>query len=220
MITRREFLWKLNSEDLILPALLLSQNSIHILRGNNMRKNFGVKPAVYPMPVFIIGTYNEDGSPNAMNAAWGGISEENQISICLDPEHKTAENILSRKAFTVSMATVDQVVACDYVGIVSGNDVKDKMEKSGLHEEKSEFVDAPLFKELPMAVECKMISFDTKTCCLIGEIINVCADDSILTDGKIDPVKLRPITYDTINKDYYALGEKVGNAFKDGKKLF
>lgn len=184
-----------------------------------MRTNFGVKPYVYPMPVFIVGTYNEDGSPNAMNAAWGGISEANQLFICMDPEHKTAENIKQRKAYTVSMGTVDQYKACDYVGIASGNDTPDKMEKSGFHAEKSEFVDAPLFKELPMAVECKLISFDEKTCFLLGEIVNVCADESILTDGKVDPKKLRPIVYDSMNHDYYSLGKKVGNAHADGNEL-
>ena len=103
----------------------------------NMRKNFGAKAMVYPMPVFIIGAYDENGVPNAMNAAWGGISEETEISICLSPEHKTVENILTRKAFTVSMATADQVAACDYVGIVSGNDVPDKVARAGFHAVKS-----------------------------------------------------------------------------------
>ena len=102
-----------------------------------MRKNFGPKTMCYPMPVFIIGTYNEDGTPNAMNAAWGGISEEEEISICVSPDHKTTLNILYKKAFTVSMATADQMVACDYVGIVSGNKVPDKFAKAGFHATKS-----------------------------------------------------------------------------------
>ena len=117
-----------------------------------MRKNFGPKPLLYPQPVFIIATYGEDGTPNAMNAAWGGISEENQITICISAGHKTTANILSRKAFTVSMATADYVTACDYVGIVSGNKVPDKFASAGFHASKSEFVDAPLIDELPMAV--------------------------------------------------------------------
>ena len=114
-----------------------------------MRKNFGVKPMVYPMPVFIIGTYGEDGTPNAMNAAWGGISEENEITICVSAEHKTTENFMKRGAFTVSMATADYVSACDYVGIVSGEKVADKLARCGLHTVKSEFVDAPIISELP-----------------------------------------------------------------------
>ncbi len=184
-----------------------------------MRKNFGAKPLVYPQPVFIIGTYDKDGTPDAMNAAWGGISESNEISMCLSAEHKTVKNMLARKAFTVSMATVDTVVACDFVGIVSGNDVPNKLEKAGFHTVKSEFVDAPIIEELPMTVECKLISYDPEKCRVLGEIINVCADESILTDGKIDPAKLRPITYDGMNHAYYALGEKVGNAFSDGAAL-
>lgn len=184
-----------------------------------MRKNFGAKPILYPQPVFIIGSYDENGVPDAMNAAWGGISETNEISICLSAGHKTVKNILVRKAFTVSMATVNQLVACDYVGIVSANDVPNKFEKAGFHAVESEFVDAPLIKELPMAVECKLIGYDEESCRMVGEIVNVCADESILTDGKIDPAKLRPITYDGMEHAYYALGEKVGNAFKDGIAL-
>ena len=123
-----------------------------------MRKNFGAKPMVYPMPVFIIGTYGEDRTPNAMNAAWGGISEEDEITICVSAEHKTTENFLKRGAFTVSMATADYVKACDYVGIVSGNKVENKLDKCGLHTVKSEFVDAPLILELPRALECRLKS--------------------------------------------------------------
>ena len=184
-----------------------------------MRKNFGARPCLYPQPVFIIGTYSEDGTPNAMNAAWGGISEENELSICLSPNHKTVKNILKRGAFTVSMATADRLVACDYVGIVSANDVPNKLEKAGFHTVKSEFVDAPLITELPMAVECRLVSYDEDSCRMVGEIVNVCADESVLTNGKIDPAKLRPITYDGANYAYYVLGEKVGNAFKDGTAL-
>ena len=185
-----------------------------------MRKNFGAKAMCYPMPVYIIGTYNEDGTPNAMNAAWGGISEETEITICVDSEHKTAQNILSRKAFTVSMATADHIAACDYVGIVSGNKEPDKFAKAGFHATKSEFVDAPLIDELPMALECKVISYDPETCRLVGQIINVSADESVLGDnGKVDTAKLQPITYDPVNHDYLVLGAKVGNAFEDGKKL-
>lgn len=184
-----------------------------------MRKNFGVKPVVYPQPVFIIAAYDENGTPDAMNAAWGGISESNELSMCLSPGHKTVKNILARKAFTVSMATAETVVPCDYVGIVSANDVPDKLQKAGFHAVKSEHVDAPLLEELPMAVECRLKSYDPETCRMVGEIVNVCAEESVLTDGKIDPMKLRPITYDGMNHAYYVLGEKVGNAFCDGAAL-
>jgi len=185
-----------------------------------MRKNFGAKAMCYPMPVFIIGTYNADGTPNAMNAAWGGISEEQEITICVDSGHKTAENLIARKAFTVSMATAKYMAACDYVGIVSGNKVPDKFTKAGFHASKSEFVDAPLIDELPMALECEVISYDTETCRLVGRIVNVSADESVLGEnGKVDPAKLQPITYDPMNHYYLVLGEKVGQAFHDGTAL-
>ena len=185
-----------------------------------MRKNFGAKAMCYPMPVFIIGTYNADGTPNAMNAAWGGISEETEITICVDNTHKTAENLLARKAFTVSMATANMMAACDYVGIVSGNKEPDKFAKAGFHATKSEFVDAPLIDELPMALECEVISYDEETCRLVGRIVNVCADESVLGDnGKVDVAKLQPITYDPMNHHYLVLGEKVGQAFQVGTAL-
>ena len=185
-----------------------------------MRKNFGAKAMCYPMPVFIIGTYNEDGMPNAMNAAWGGISEETEITICVDSGHKTAKNLLARKAFTVSMATVETLAACDYVGIVSGNKEPDKFAKAGFHATKSQFVDAPLIDELPMALECEVISYDTETCRLVGRIVNVCADESVLGEnGKVDVQKLQPITYDPMNHHYLVLGRKVGQAFHDGAAL-
>ena len=185
-----------------------------------MRKNFGAKALCYPMPVFIIGTYNADGTPNAMNAAWGGISEEQEITICVDSAHKTAENLLARKAFTVSMATAKMLVACDYVGIVSGNKVPDKFAKAGLHATRSQFVDAPLIDELPMALECEVISYDTETCRLVGRIVNVSAEESVLGEnGQVDPAKLEPITYDPMNHKYLVLGNPVGQAFHDGTAL-
>ena len=185
-----------------------------------MRKNFGAKPCVYPMPVFIIAAYGEDGKANAMNAAWGGISEENEISICISEDHKTTANILFSKAFTVSIADADHVTECDYVGIVSGNDVAAKLEKAGFTVTRSDFVNAPIINELPMCVECNFKSYDPETCRLVGEIVNVSADERVINEkGKVDPEKLRPITYDPMNHKYLVLGEAVGSAFKDGLKL-
>lgn len=185
-----------------------------------MRKSFGAKPLLYPQPVFIIATYGEDGVPDAMNAAWGGISEQNQITLCLSAEHKTTCNILARGAFTVSMADAAHVAQCDYVGIVSANDVPDKLARAGFNTTRSELVDAPLIDELPMALECRLISYSKETSQLIAEIVNVCADESVLgDDGNIDPAKLRPITFDAMNNAYLVLGEKVGNAFEDGLAL-
>ncbi len=185
-----------------------------------MRKNFGVKTWTYPQPVFIIGTYDEKGVPNAMNAAWGGISDDDQISICVGENHKTTANLLQRKAFTVSIGCAEQRVACDYVGLVSGKDVPDKLERAGFHAVASSFVDAPLFAELPMALECRLVSYDLDSCRLVGEIINVSAEERILNEaGEIDLEKLQPLTYDPIHRIYYGLGSRVGHAFQDGKEI-
>ena len=119
----------------------------------------------------------------------------------------------------MSMATAGQMTACDYVGIVSGNQEPDKMEKAGFHTVKAEHVDAPVIEELPMTLECRLISYDPESCHLFGEIVNVSADESILTDGKIDVMKLAPITFDPVGSAYHVIGEKVGNAFADGAKL-
>ena len=184
-----------------------------------MRKNFGAKPWSYPQPVLMIATYNEDGTPDIMNAAWGGISDNDEISIAVSNTHKTADNLLKRGSFTVSFADVAHVAECDYVGLVSGKKVPDKFVRAGFHAVKSEFVDAPLVAELPMALECRVRSYDTDTDILRGEIVNVCADESVLTDGKIDPAKLRPIVFDPVNHTYLELGAKVGDAFSEGNKL-
>lgn len=184
-----------------------------------MRKNFGSKPWTYPQTVFIIGSYDENGQPDAMNAAWCGISDTNQIGMCLGAGHKTVKNILAKKEFTVSMATAKYVAECDYLGIASANDVPDKLTRCGLHTTKAENVDAPLIDELPMAVECKLTSYDPETGIMLGEIVNVCADESILTHGMIDPAKLEPITFDGVNIAYIKLGEVVGKAFHDGAKF-
>lgn len=187
-----------------------------------MRKNFGAKPWSYPQPVFIVAAYDKDGKPNAMNAAWGGIDYDDRINMCLSADHKTTKNILESKAFTVSMATAEQMVACDYVGVVSGNKEEDKFAKAGFHATRSEFVNAPLIDELPMTLECELVSYDSnpESLHLVGRIVNVSADESILDEkGKIDPRKLCPITFDPIHNDYLVVGEKIGNAFKDGLKL-
>lgn len=182
-----------------------------------MRKNFGSKPWCYPQPVFILAAYDKDGNPNAMNVAWGGIHYDDQIAMCISANHKTTANILESKAFTVSMADKEHLVACDYVGVVSGNKESDKFNKAGFTATKSEFVNAPLINELPMTIECKLISYDPETCNLIGEIVNVSVDESILDEnGKIDLSKFSPITFDPVHNAYLEIGEKVGNAFRDG----
>ena len=148
-----------------------------------MRKNLGAKAYTYPQPVFILAAYGKDGTPNAMNAAWGGISDDKELTMCISASHKTTEDILAKKAFTVSMADAAHVEACDYVGIVSGTKEPDKFAKAGFHAVKSEFIDAPLIEELPIAVECRLKSYDAKTCRLVGEIVNVSVDEKVLDEN-------------------------------------
>ena len=184
-----------------------------------MRKNFGAKTWLYPMPVLIVATYDENGTPDAMNAAWGGVYDTNQVMLCLADDHKTTENIKKTGAFTVSFATAQTVVPCDYVGIVSANDVPDKFSRAGFHATKSAYVNAPIIDELPMAVECRLIKFNEDGIC-IGEIVNVSADEAILDEkGIVDAKKLDPIIYDGASHAYWSFGEKVGQAFSDGKKI-
>lgn len=183
-----------------------------------MKKNFGAKPYLFPQPVMIIATYDENGKANAMNAAWGGIVGMNEIIMDLS-SHKTTDNLLKTKAFTVSVANVEHLVACDYVGIVSANKEPNKMEKAGFTTVKSDFVNAPVINELPLTLECelKQVIDGSK---FIGEIKNVSIDESVLgDDGELDLNKFSPITYDTVHYGYYRLGEKVGTAFSDGAKL-
>jgi flavin reductase (DIM6/NTAB) family NADH-FMN oxidoreductase RutF len=154
-----------------------------------------------------------------MNAAWGGIYDTNQVMVCLAHEHKTTENIKRTGAFTLSFATSETVAQCDYVGIVSGNDVPDKFERAGFHHVRSSFVNAPIIKELPMTVECELIKFNEDGIC-IGEIVNVSACEKILDEkGRIDIHKLDPITYDSSTHCYWKIGEKAGDAFAEGKKI-
>lgn len=185
-----------------------------------MRKNFGVKTWTYGEPVFIIGTYNEDNTPNAMNAAWAGVYDTNKVFVSLST-HKTTDNFKRTGAFTISFGTKDEVEACDFVGIVSGNKVPNKVELAGWTAKKSEFVEAPYFEELKMSLDCKVAKIveDEDGIKLIGDIVNVSADESILTDGKIDPTKLKPLIYDPVNNRYYAAYEYVADAFKSGLKL-
>ena len=184
-----------------------------------MRKNFGQKTWMYPMPVLMIGTYDENGKANLMNAAWGGIYNYNHVVLSLSAGHKTTQNIRLKGAFTISFADTTHMAACDYVGLVSGNKVSDKLEKAGFTTEKSAFVDAPIICELSMSLECKLLKFH-EVGNIIGEIVNVSADECVLgEDGLIDAAKLRAIAYDAVHNDYLVLGEKVGNAFKDGNKL-
>lgn len=184
-----------------------------------MRKSLGAQSYIFPLPVLIIGTYSEKDVPDAMNAAWGTISDFNQVVLYLSAEHKTFENIRKRKAFTVSFADEGHVVACDFVGIVSANKDEKKFEKSGFTATKSENVDAPVINELPLTLECTLDTIDEERECVYGKIVNVLADESVLTDGKVDLKKLRSISYNPADRSYYGMGDKVGTAFHDGAAL-
>ena len=184
-----------------------------------MRKNFGPQTWMYPLPVLMIGTYDENGKADVMNAAWGGIYDTNQVILCLSAGHKTTQNIKAKGAFTVSFADVSHVTEADYVGIVSANNTADKMERAGFHTIKSEYVDAPIIEEFPMTLECQLVKF-TQEGNIIGNIINVSAQERILgEDGLIDAQKLQAISFDPVHNAYLQLGKKVGNAFQDGKNL-
>lgn len=185
-----------------------------------MRKNLKAKAYVYPLPVLIVGTYDENGIPDAMNAAWGTVCDTAQVSICLSAGHKTVQNLLKTGAFTVAIADEKNVIPADYVGVVSANKVPDKLKNTGWKIAKGEFVNAPIIQELPLVLECKFISYDSDTEICIGEVVNVSVDTSILDEkGKIDLTKFKPICYDCDTHGYYTLGERVGTAFLDGLKL-
>ncbi len=185
-----------------------------------MRKDFGAKPICYPQPVFIIATYDEDGTPNAMNAAWGGIHDTDELFMCISASHKTTKNIIRSNAFTVSMADAAHTAACDYVGLVSGNNTPDKFAKAGFHAVKAPNVDAPLIEELAVALECKLKSYNESTGELVAKIVNVSIDESILDEnGKINFDLYEPITFDPVNNEYRKLGAKAGDAFKSGSSL-
>ena len=187
-----------------------------------MRRNLGSVPAIFPMPVLMIGTYDSEGKVDVMNAAWGMMGSRKTVALNLTQTHKTVKNIKEKGAFTVGIADEKHLIEADYVGIVSGNTTPDKFEKSGLHATKSEFVDAPVIEEFPVTMECKFLEYQDgdNGCGVIGEIINVTVDENVLNEnGQIDPLKINAILYDPFNHGYYKVGEKVGQAFNDGKKI-
>ena len=177
----------------------------------------GNKSTITPEGVFIIGTYDENGVPNAMNAAWGMQSDMAEITLMLG-KHKTTENFEKTGAFTVAFGTADTVLISDYFGVESGKKVN-KIERAGCHTHRAPHVNAPIIEEFPLTLECTVKSWDTATGYLIGEIVASQADESILTDGKVDLGKLRPIIFDPSFNAYRVVGEVVGKAFSDGLKL-
>ena len=185
-------------------------------------KNFGSKPWLLPQPVLIIGTYDKDGKPNAMNAAWGGTWDMHEIMISLG-SHKTTDNLAVNNEFTVAFATTDTMVAADYVGLASGRNTSDKMERTGWTAEKAPNVNAPRFKEFPMTMECRVKEklYESETgYYLIAEVIDIQCDEQYLgADGQPDVERMQIITYDPVHHGYIELGKTVGKAFADGKKL-
>ena len=176
-----------------------------------MRKNFGKKPWLYPMPVLIVSAYGENGTPEAMAIGWCGILDPGHLSLCLMEGHKTTEAILKTGAFTASVADHAHLAECDYVGTVSGNDVPDKVARAGFHTVKSQFVDAPILEELPVTLECRLEHFDRKTGVMIGRIVNVSAAETVLdAQGNIDADRFETLTYDPCKNGYRRLGGWAG----------
>ena len=181
------------------------------------RKNFGASHALMttPQPCVMIATWDKDHTPDVMMAAWAGQYDHNQIVVSLS-KHKTTDNLELTGAFTVSFADIRTVAESDYLGIVSGNNVPDKVAKVGFTVTPSPNVDAPIINEYPLTLECKVVSW--KDGILVGEVVNMSADESILTDGKVDLAKLQPIVFDATGMCYRAIGEVVGGAWNAGKK--
>lgn len=186
-----------------------------------MRVNIKTTEAIFPMPVLLVATYNEDGSIDVMNAAWGTMLERDHVILNLTETHKTVQNIKARKAFTVSIADAAHVTEADYFGVVSGNNTPDKFANSGLTAEKSTLVDAPVINEFPICMECEFIEYqdDQYGCGVIGKVVNVTADESIMDGNSVDIEKVSAIAFDPYTHGYYKVTERVGNAFQDGLQL-
>ena len=186
-----------------------------------MRTRLNITEAIFPMPVLMVASYNEDGSINVMTAAWGTMQERDTVALCLTETHKTVQNIKARGAFTVSIADAAHMVEADYLGIESGNHVADKFARSGLTASKAEKVDAPVINEFPICLECEFIEYQDGEygCGVIGKVVNVTADESVMVNGKIDMSKVNAIAFDPYTHGYYRVTERVGEAFRDGMKL-
>lgn len=186
-----------------------------------MRKKINITEGIFPMPVLMVATYNEDGSVNVMNAAWGTMQERDNVALNLTESHKTVKNIKARGAFTVSIADAAHVVEADYFGVESGNKVADKFKNSGLTASKSDVVDAPVINEFPLCLECEFIEYQSNEYGIgvIGKVVNVTADERVMVGGKVDMSLVNAIAFDPYTHGYYKVGERVGEAFKDGLKL-
>ncbi len=187
-----------------------------------MTKNLHAKPYLFPMPTYMIGTYNEDDTVDVMMMAWGGICAEDMVALNLEAEHKTVANIESRKAFTLAVPGTDTLRESDFFGIATANKMADKFERSGLHAVRSERVDAPVITEYPITLECQVIEMQSQPYGLrvLGKIVNVIADEKVLDGaGNIDASKIHAFAFDQMQNGYYAIGEKVGQAWHSGADL-
>lgn len=187
-----------------------------------MKKDLGVKPYLFPMPVLMVATYNEDGTVNVMNMAWGGICARNMVSLKINENHKTSKNLKKRGAFTLSIADTAHMQAADFFGMASGNTMPDKFARSGLSAVKSEKVDAPIVQEFPLTLECRVVEDRMAVYGhqIIGEIVGVLAEQSVLDEkGNVDAAKLNALVYDQMQSGYYTIGEKVGRAWNAGAAL-
>ena len=186
-----------------------------------MRTKLNITDGIFPMPVLMVATYNEDGSVNVMNAAWGTMQERGTVALNLTESHKTVKNIKARGAFTVSIADAAHVVEADYFGVASGNQVIDKFARSGLTAGRAEMVDAPVINEFPLCLECEFVEYQDNAygCGVIGKVVNVTADERVMVNGKPDMSLVDAIAFDPYTHGYYRVAERVGNAFSDGLKL-
>lgn len=187
-----------------------------------MTKDFGAKPYLFPMPTYMIGTYNEDDTVDVMMMAWGGICAEDMVALNLEAEHKTVANLKARKAFTLAVPGADTLAASDFLGIASANKVADKFARTGLHAVRSRRVDAPVITEYPLTLECEVVEMQDQPYGLrvLGRILNVMADEMVLDEaGKIDAGKLQAFTFDQMRNGYYAVGHEIGQAWHSGAGL-
>jgi len=187
-----------------------------------MKHDLGVKTFLYPMPALTIATYNDDHSVDVMVMAWGGICDYDKVALNLDETHKTVANIKKRRAFTISVPDAAHLAEIDFLGTVSANSVPDKFARTGLHATPSAKVDAPVVDEFPITLECEVIEegIITGGYRVVGKIVGTLADEKILdTNGKVDPAKINAFAFDPFQNAYYALGQKIGQAFSDGKRF-
>ena len=179
-------------------------------------KNLGVQPYLFPMPTYMIGTYNADNTVDVMMMAWGGICAQDSVALNLESTHKTVANLKERKAFTLAVPGIDTLKESDFLGLASANKIPNKFERTGLHATKSERVDAPVIAEYPLTLECEVAEMQEQPYGLrvLGKIVNV-LDET----GKIDAEKLQAFVFDQVKYGYYALGKKVGQAWHSGASL-